>query len=211
MSAALAASPVGEPMLAIRGVKTFYGKIIRPQGRRPRRPSRRDRHADRRQRRRQVDPDDDGCSAAARPRRRDPVRGAEHRRPADPRDRPLKIAQSPEGRRVFPRMTVYENLQMGASLGNPADFDHVLERIFTLFPRLKERVHQRGGTLSGGEQQMLAIGRGLDEPAEAPAARRALARPRAAHREADLRCDPHPERDRRPQPSSLASRTPITP
>ena len=73
----------------------------------------------------------------------------------------LKIAQSPEGRRIFPRMTIYENLQMGATVSDAARFDDDLERIFSLFPRLRERLHQRGGTLSGGEQQMLAIARAL--------------------------------------------------
>ena len=73
----------------------------------------------------------------------------------------LRIAQSPEGRRIFPRMTVYENLQMGASLDNLKYFNEDVEKIFTLFPRLKERQAQRGGTLSGGEQQMLSIGRAL--------------------------------------------------
>lgn len=71
------------------------------------------------------------------------------------------IAQSPEGRRIFARMSVYENLQMGASLSDPAHFRGDLDKVFTLFPRLKERREQRGGTLSGGEQQMLAIGRAL--------------------------------------------------
>jgi branched-chain amino acid transport system ATP-binding protein len=74
----------------------------------------------------------------------------------------LGIAQSPEGRRIFPRMTVLENLELGAFArpdrdGIPAD----LERVFTLFPRLRERVAQKGGTLSGGEQQMPANGRAL--------------------------------------------------
>ncbi len=73
----------------------------------------------------------------------------------------MKIAQSPEGRRIFPRMTVLENLQMGATLGNPAHFGGDLERVYGIFPRLKERRNQRGGTLSGGEQQMLAIARAL--------------------------------------------------
>jgi branched-chain amino acid transport system ATP-binding protein len=73
----------------------------------------------------------------------------------------LKIAQAPEGRRIFVRMTVMENLQMGAAVAHPAHFDSDLARIFALFPRLQERVHQRGGTLSGGEQQMLAIARAL--------------------------------------------------
>lgn len=73
----------------------------------------------------------------------------------------LSIAQSPEGRRIFPRMTVFENLQMGASMNGLAHFDQDLERVCALFPRLKERLTQRGGTLSGGEQQMLAIARAL--------------------------------------------------
>ena len=73
----------------------------------------------------------------------------------------MGIAQSPEGRRIFPRMTVMENLQMGATVAPPEHFDEDLERVFTLFPILKDRQQQRGGTLSGGEQQMLAIGRAL--------------------------------------------------
>ena len=73
----------------------------------------------------------------------------------------LRIAQSPEGRRIFPRMTVLENLQMGASLDQLKHFNEDSEKVFALFPRLKERLHQRGGTLSGGEQQMLSIGRAL--------------------------------------------------
>lgn len=75
----------------------------------------------------------------------------------------LRIAQSPEGRRIFPRMSVAENLQMGADAteGTPAERSDSLEKVMTLFPRLKERLTQRGGTLSGGEQQMLAIGRAL--------------------------------------------------
>jgi len=73
----------------------------------------------------------------------------------------LRIAQSPEGRRIFPRMTVMENLQMGASLDGQKYFSDDVEKIFALFPRLKERIGQRGGTLSGGEQQMLSIGRAL--------------------------------------------------
>jgi branched-chain amino acid transport system ATP-binding protein len=73
----------------------------------------------------------------------------------------LKIAQAPEGRRIFVRMTVMENLQIGAALADRKHFSADLERVFALFPRLKERVEQRGGTLSGGEQQMLAIARAL--------------------------------------------------
>jgi branched-chain amino acid transport system ATP-binding protein len=73
----------------------------------------------------------------------------------------LKLAQAPEGRRIFSRMTVLENLQMGATTGEAADFAPDLERMLTLFPRLRQRITQRGGTLSGGEQQMLAIARAL--------------------------------------------------
>lgn len=73
----------------------------------------------------------------------------------------LGLAQSPEGRRIFARMTVYENLQMGAAVDGFAHFDDDLARVFSIFPRLKERRDQRGGTLSGGEQQMLAMARAL--------------------------------------------------
>lgn len=74
----------------------------------------------------------------------------------------MGIAHSPEGRRIFPRMIVLENLELGAFVREdkrdvPAD----MERVFALFPRLRERHHQKGGTLSGGEQQMLAMGRAL--------------------------------------------------
>jgi branched-chain amino acid transport system ATP-binding protein len=73
----------------------------------------------------------------------------------------MGIAQSPEGRRIFPRMTVMENLQMGALTADPTKFTEDVDIVFTLFPILKQRHGQRGGTLSGGEQQMLAIGRAL--------------------------------------------------
>jgi len=73
----------------------------------------------------------------------------------------LGIAQSPEGRRIFPRMSVLENLQMGATVNNLSNFAEDLPKIYKLFPRLEERQGQRAGTLSGGEQQMLAIGRAL--------------------------------------------------
>ena len=73
----------------------------------------------------------------------------------------LRIALSPEGRRIFPRMSVLENLQMGATVDGYVHLEEDIERAFTLFPRLKERMNQRGGTLSGGEQQMLAIARAL--------------------------------------------------
>jgi len=73
----------------------------------------------------------------------------------------LGIAHSPEGRRIFARMTVRENLEMGAFARGSADVAQDYERVYTLFPRIKERLKQRAGTLSGGEQQMLAIGRAL--------------------------------------------------
>jgi len=73
----------------------------------------------------------------------------------------MGVAQSPEGRRIFARMTVGENLLMGSQVVKMRDYATTLELVFTLFPRLKERIAQRGGTLSGGEQQMLAIGRAL--------------------------------------------------
>ncbi|MBK1781194.1 ABC transporter ATP-binding protein [Advenella sp. WQ 585] len=71
------------------------------------------------------------------------------------------IAISPEGRRVFPDMTVAENLKMGGFYLKPHDIEEGLDHVFKLFPRLKERASQRSGTMSGGEQQMLAIGRAL--------------------------------------------------
>jgi branched-chain amino acid transport system ATP-binding protein len=72
------------------------------------------------------------------------------------------VSQSPEGRKIFPRMTVLENLEMGAYLrSDKAEITSDMEKIFDLFPRLKERVRQKAGTMSGGEQQMLAIGRAM--------------------------------------------------
>ncbi|GAC1346281.1 MAG: ABC transporter ATP-binding protein [Acetobacteraceae bacterium] len=73
----------------------------------------------------------------------------------------LGLAQAPEGRRIFGRMTVYENLLMGAQVVRMRDFERTRDLVYALFPRLQERQGQRGGTLSGGEQQMLAIGRAL--------------------------------------------------
>ncbi|MFZ0093549.1 MAG: ABC transporter ATP-binding protein [Pseudolabrys sp.] len=73
----------------------------------------------------------------------------------------LKLAQAPEGRRIFSRMTVLENLQMGSITAEPSEFARDLDRVLALFPRLSQRIGQRGGTLSGGEQQMLAIARAL--------------------------------------------------
>jgi branched-chain amino acid transport system ATP-binding protein len=74
----------------------------------------------------------------------------------------LGVLQSPEGRRIFPRLSVRDNLEMGAFTRNDtAGIAEDMERVFDLFPRLRERANQKGGTLSGGEQQMLAIGRAL--------------------------------------------------
>ena len=73
----------------------------------------------------------------------------------------LGVSHVPEGRRVFPRLTVLENLKIGAYTRRGDGVEDDIERVFSLFPRLKERMQQKGGTLSGGEQQMLAIGRGL--------------------------------------------------
>jgi len=73
----------------------------------------------------------------------------------------LGISQSPEGRHVFPRMTVRENLDLGAYLRRDTNVNEDMDRVFDLFPRLKEREKQKAGTMSGGEQQMLAIGRAL--------------------------------------------------
>jgi len=149
------------PLLSVRGVKTFYGNIIALKG---------------------VDLDVHdgeivtliGANGAGKSTLMMTIFG-------DPRPREgqilyegrditglpthdiakLRIAQAPEGRRIFARMTVLENLQMGATVADLSQFEADLERVFGLFPRLKERLSQRGGTLSGGEQQMLAIGRAL--------------------------------------------------
>ena len=71
------------------------------------------------------------------------------------------IALVPEGRRIFPRMTVLENIQIGATFADPANFEADIQRMFAMFPILQQRLQQRAGTLSGGEQQMLAIARAL--------------------------------------------------
>jgi branched-chain amino acid transport system ATP-binding protein len=152
---------VTEPLLAIRGVKAFYGAIAALKG---------------------VDVDVGrgeivtliGANGAGKSTLMMTIFGSPQAREGaivyDGRDitglpmheiARLKIAQSPEGRRIFPRMTVLENLQMGAAITGYAHFDEDLRRVFDIFPRLKERAAQRGGTLSGGEQQMLAIGRAL--------------------------------------------------
>ena len=150
-----------EPLLKIRGVETFYGNIQALRG---------------------VDLDVNagevvaliGANGAGKSTLMMTICGAPHARNgsitfdgADITQMPtheiarMRISQSPEGRRIFARMTVQENLQMGASLDNLQYYDEDVRKVFDLFPRLKERIMQRGGTLSGGEQQMLSIGRAL--------------------------------------------------
>ena len=150
-----------QPLLAVRGVKTYYGKIIALKG---------------------VDIDVNpgeivtmiGANGAGKstlmmtifgnPQAREgsvTYEGRDITRMPSHEIARLGIAQSPEGRRIFPRMTVYENLQMGAAVAKDGDFKADLARVYSLFPILESRSSQRGGTLSGGEQQMLAIGRAL--------------------------------------------------
>jgi branched-chain amino acid transport system ATP-binding protein len=152
---------VTTPLLAVRGVKTFYGNIMALKG---------------------VDLDVSegeivtliGANGAGKstlmmtifgnPRAREgsvTFGGRDITHMPTHEIAKLRIAQSPEGRRIFPRMTVLENLQMGATVADPEQFDADLKRVCTLFPLLEKRIHQRGGTLSGGEQQMLAIARAL--------------------------------------------------
>jgi branched-chain amino acid transport system ATP-binding protein len=152
---------VSDALLSVKGVKTYYGKIIALRG---------------------VDVDVNegeivtliGANGAGKSTLMMTICGMPHAREGtivyDGVDitawptheiMSMPIAQAPEGRRIFPRMTVVENLQMGAAATDLSHFDEDLERIFTLFPILRQRRNQRGGTLSGGEQQMLAIARAL--------------------------------------------------
>jgi branched-chain amino acid transport system ATP-binding protein len=149
------------PLLSVRGVKTFYGRVMALRG---------------------VDIDVNegeivtliGANGAGKstlmmtvcgnPRAREGTitfAGQDITQAPTHEIARLKLAQAPEGRRIFSRMTVLENLQMGATVADPAQFDHDLDRVLKLFPRLQQRLTQRGGTLSGGEQQMLAIARAL--------------------------------------------------
>jgi len=151
----------GENLLTIRGVETYYGKIVALRG---------------------VDVDVKkgeivtliGANGAGKSTLMMTICGSPRARSGEiifdgqdisrmPTHEIIRmgIAQSPEGRRIFGRMTVMENLQMGAQLVDDKHFDDDIKRVFDLFPRLKERAVQRGGTLSGGEQQMLAIARAL--------------------------------------------------
>jgi branched-chain amino acid transport system ATP-binding protein len=152
---------MSEPMLSVQGVKSFYGNIMALKG------VSLDVHAG--EIVTLIGANGAGKSTlmmtiCGNPRARE---GRIHYRGADITDLPthdiarLRIAQSPEGRRIFPRMTVRENLQMGAELDRGAYFDQDLAQIAELFPVLARRLDQRGGTLSGGEQQMLAIARAL--------------------------------------------------
>jgi branched-chain amino acid transport system ATP-binding protein len=152
---------VSEPLLAVRGVKAFYGRVMALKG---------------------VDLDVNdgeivtliGANGAGKstlmmtifgnPRAREgsiAFAGRDITHLPTHEIAKMRLAQAPEGRRIFPRMTVKENLQMGAIVADEAEFGTNLERVLALFPRLKDRLSQRGGTLSGGEQQMLAIARAL--------------------------------------------------
>ncbi len=191
------------PLLALRGVKTYYGNVIALKG---------------------VDVDVNegeivaliGANGAGKstlmmtvfgnPRARE---GAIHFAGRDITALPtheiakLRIAQSPEGRRIFPRMTVMENLQIGATVADATDFETDLARVFALFPRLRDRAGQRGGTLSGGEQQMLAIGRALmSRPRLAGSASRRLSSRR--------RLPPPPMRSALIYPTSRSRTSPST-
>jgi branched-chain amino acid transport system ATP-binding protein len=152
---------MSEPLLAVRGVKSFYGNIMALKG------VALDVHAG--EIVTLIGANGAGKSTlmmtvCGNPRARE---GTIHYRGRDITNLPtheiarLRIAQSPEGRRIFPRMTVRENLQMGAELDNGLHFAEDIERVCKLFPVLARRLEQRGGTLSGGEQQMLAIARAL--------------------------------------------------
>ena len=155
------------PMLELEDVHTYVRLDRGAQGHLVQGRGGRGRHADRLQRRRQVDDAALDLGAHAAEQGLDPLprpgdlddAGAGHRRGSG-------ISQSPEGRRCFQRMTVRENLELGAYLRRDANISADLDRVFDLFPRLKEREKQKAGTMSGGEQQMLAMGRALmAEPA----------------------------------------------
>jgi branched-chain amino acid transport system ATP-binding protein len=151
----------GDPLLAVRGVKTYYGNIPALRGV--------DLHVHEGEIVTLIGANGAGKSTlmmtiCGKPRAREgsiTFAGADITASATHEIARLRIAQSPEGRRIFPRMTVFENLQMGAVVTGSAALAADLERVFALFPRLAERRNQRGGTLSGGEQQMLAIARAL--------------------------------------------------
>jgi branched-chain amino acid transport system ATP-binding protein len=150
-----------EPLLAVRGVKTFYGNIMALKGV--------DLHVNEGEIVTLIGANGAGKSTLmmttfGEPRAREGsiiFDGRNITRLPPHQIARLRIAQSPEGRRIFSRMTVLENLQMGAAIADPQHFKDDHARVCALFPRLEKRMTQRGGTLSGGEQQMLAIGRAL--------------------------------------------------
>lgn len=152
---------MSEPLLKVEGVETYYGKIIALRGV--------DIHVDRGEIVTLIGANGAGKSTlmmtiCGTPQARNgkiTFDGMDITRMPTHEIMRSSIAQSPEGRRIFARMTVMENLQMGAGIAPPERFDSNLKRVYDLFPVLKERHAQRGGTLSGGEQQMLAIGRAL--------------------------------------------------
>jgi branched-chain amino acid transport system ATP-binding protein len=152
---------MSEPLLAVRGVKSFYGNIMALKGV----------SLDVREREIVTLIGANGAGKTTlmmtifgNPRAREgqiAYRGRDITKLPTHEVARLRIAQSPEGRRIFPRMTVRENLQMGAEIDHGTHFEADLERVCVLFPVLSRRLDQRGGTLSGGEQQMLAIARAL--------------------------------------------------
>ena len=133
----------------------------RPAGDRHRGPRGRDRHAHRVERRGQDDDPQDDQRAPPSAHGSVTFRGKDISKTPPHELVREGIAQAPEGRRIFSRLTVLENLQMGGYTRTGTEIAENIEHVFGLFPRLKERAGQKGGTLSGGEQQMLAIGRAL--------------------------------------------------
>jgi branched-chain amino acid transport system ATP-binding protein len=161
MSAMAANDPAGEPMLVLKDVHTYYGQIHALQGVTL-----------------TVNKGEVvtliGANGAGKTTTLKTISGMLHARAGSvhfegdditkvPAHKLVErgIGHAPEGRRIFSRLTVLENLQMGAFSRPKANIEPDIERVFTLFPRLRERTGQLGGTLSGGEQQMLAIGRAL--------------------------------------------------
>ncbi len=150
-------------MLELKNVHTYYGNIHAIEGRQLDRQRRRDCDADRQQRRRERPQRCARFKGLLRPREGSiTLRGEELTKLPAHEVVTRGISQSPEGRLIFSKMTVRENLEMGAyqrkdRQNMPKDMEHVS----SLFPRLRERMTQRGGTLSGGEQQMLSMGRAL--------------------------------------------------
>ena len=148
-------------MLRLEDVHTFYGNIEALKGVERRRRAGPDRHDHRLQRRRQVHAADDHLWQPEGGQGQGGLRGSRHHAPSHLRHRQSRHQPVARGPPHLPADDGLENLQMGAVPNQGRWFDQDVEKVFTLFPRLKERMHQRGGTLSGGEQQMLAIGRAL--------------------------------------------------